>query len=115
MLRYDPGAQGLVFFGANGPSPFLCLRYISKEEDSGHRFLRLKADYLNIEDASTLRPMRRVNAGCVEARVRTNVPPAEAMRDREGAWSAEATFHSIDTQYLLYLGLAWPNMPMTSR
>ena len=112
MLQRDPGACGLVFFGGNKPSPFLCLRYVSKSEDAGNRFLRLKADYLNIKDVKLLGQMRRINANCVESRVKTNASQADAIRDKEGSCTAKAAFYSIDALYLPFLGFAPPDLVM---
>jgi hypothetical protein len=110
MLKRDPNAGGLVFFGGNRPAQFLCLRYVSKSEDAGSRFLRLKADYLNIKDSTALWPMQRISADCVESRLRPKAALAEAMREKEEGswWTGELIFHCIDTLYLPFLGFAWP-------
>ncbi len=122
MLRRDPNAQGLVFFGSNKPSPFLCLRYVSKSEDAGNRFLRLKADCFNIKDYSKLNPMQRINTDCVEDRLRINANLSEVQAKRSGqeqwtteAWTAETTFYWINMRFFPFLGFAWQNIPLKSQ
>ena len=104
MLKRDPNAKGLIFFGGNKPSSFLGLRYLSKSEDSGNRLLRLRADYLNIKDVSVLKPMNRIDPDCVESQVRSNVSQTEAKRDIFGSCTAEAAFYNIHPLYLSFLG-----------
>ena len=122
MLRRDPNAKGLVFFGGNKPSPFLCLRYVSKSEDAGSRFLRLKADYFNIKNPGTLRQMQRINTDCVEDRLRinANLSEVQARRSEEeqwttDAWTAATTFHWTYFAYFPFLGFDWPDIPLKSQ
>jgi hypothetical protein len=119
MLKHDPNAKGLVFFGGNKPSPFIGLRYVSNSEDAGGRFLRMKADWFYIKDASMMVPMQCINADCVESRMRINVSVAEAERDKDNrSIVANDSFWWIGKMYLPLLGFGgdasecpvfWPN------
>lgn len=111
MAKWDTNAEGLVFFCGSSPSPFVCLKYMSKSEDAGTRFLRMKANWRHIRDISTMLPMQRVNADCVETRLRINVPETEAKRDR---WSLNivATSRCLAVTYLPLLGFSCPELAM---
>jgi hypothetical protein len=110
MLKRDPNAKGLVFFGGNTPSPFLCLLYLSKSDDAGIRFLRLKADHLNIEDSSRPKAMQRLDADCFEAR-----ETIRDSQDSERGCTAEAAFYSVGFLHLPLLGFAWWGEPLKSQ
>lgn len=113
MVKWDPNAEGLVFFGGSTPSPFVCLRYVSKSEDAGSRFLRMKANWRHIRDIGAMLPMQRVHADYVETRLRINVPETEAKRDR---WSLNivATYRCLAVTYLPLLGFSCPELAMIS-
>jgi len=108
MAGRDPGAEGLVFFCGNLPTQFICLRYISSSIDASDMFLQMQANWQR-RDIRTMVPMRRVNAECVEARVRINVSNTEAKSDRRSL-SVAATTYCLPGTYLPLMGFSCPEL-----
>ncbi len=107
MAKRDDNAKGLVFFGGNKPRPFICLRYVSTSEDAGSRFLRMEAEWLPPRGSGTI-SMRRINADCVESRLRINVPAEELARDKDRtSLSVQTSFMWINAMYLPLLGISY--------
>ena len=115
MLKRDPDAQGLVFFGGNEPSPFLALRYVSKSEDAGKRFVQMQADWFHVKDTSRMAPMNQIAADCVESRTRINVPPAELDGKPLTTLSEEMTGLCMGVMYLPWLGFSCPKVAMENQ
>ena len=118
MLKWDPNAEGLVFFGGNKPPPFLALRYLSNTEDAGSRFLRMQRDWLKRfpirdEDSTNLAAWERISPGCLESRTRINVLPQEVQGKPLCNLSVDATFFfCMDSMYLPWLGFSCPKIAL---
>jgi hypothetical protein len=114
MVKWDPRARGLVFFGGSTPLPFLAMRYLSSSEDAGARFRRMQGQWvrrspIRQEDADSLPPFNRISADCVESRWRTNVAPEEVAAKPLRNLSVDATFFfCMDSMYLPWLGFPRP-------
>lgn len=120
MLKWDPKAEGLVFYGNNRPSPFLVLRYLSSTQDAGSRFLCMQRDWLTrfpirSEDASKLAACERIGPGCFESRTRINVSPHEVQGKPFTNLSVDATFFfCMDSMYLPWLGFSRPKIALNT-
>jgi len=114
MLKWDPNAKGLIFFGGNKPSPFLGLRYVSDSADAGNRFLRMPAHWYHLKDSSRMAPMQRISANCVENRTRIHVPREDLDEMLLKTISEEQTFMCMYIEYLPWLGFSYPKIPFKS-
>lgn len=105
MLKRDPNAKGLVLFCGGKPETCVRMRYISKSDDAGSRFMQMRADWRGMRKpkASFLARMQRISGDAVEERLRTNVSQEEALRD-EMAMTVYATNYSVHMTYLPLLG-----------
>ncbi|WP_460185655.1 hypothetical protein [Thermopirellula anaerolimosa] len=120
MLKWDPEAVGLVFFGGTDPKPYLALRYLSHSEQGGLRILRMQCDYWGIpfegEYVRHLPAWRRIANGCFESRTRINVPREELQeRPIENLKNLPVDitfFFSMDSIYLPWLGFPSARVPI---
>lgn len=120
MLKWDPEAVGLVFFGGNGPKPYFALRYLSNSERGSTRILRMQCDWLSIpfESESAHQPptWRRIDNTCFESRTRINVPRDQLKGSPFNSLPVDATFFfSMDSMYLPWLGFACPRIAFRSQ
>ena len=110
MLKWDPKAQGLVFFCRSDPVQYIGLRYVSSNEDAGSRLLRMQAKWLHVPDPSSLPETRRISPNCVETRTRINVSPPEMDKRPWRTLSPEYTGISLHFAYLPWLGFSCPRV-----